>query len=192
LSSIQHPAINNLDVAAYLTGNVAKIRKAPLTAVFLADLGMRPSFHCLSFNYFLDLHGIHVDPLKSIHELIALETGVRPDGYLAILPALLEDLLGRKGKDPVEHEAEVRAWAYKNTAFAAQTYMLSAAALGLRACPMEGFESSKVATALKIPERYGIPLVIATGYSTPGARMKVRARFPVSEMCFNEEFGNKL
>lgn len=128
--------------------------------------------------------------MKSIDKLVALETGVRPAGYLSILPAMAEGMLGGKDKDAVVHAGEVRAWAYKNAAFAAQTYMLSATALGLRTCPMEGFDSSKLAAALKLPaDRYDIPLVIATGYPTPGAAQKVRTRFDVSEMCFDDEFG---
>lgn len=123
---------------------------------------------------------------------MALETGVRPESYLAILPSLAEAILGGQGKDPAAHKGDIKAWAYKNTALAAQTYMLSAAALGLRTCPMEGYESTEIAKVLKIPERYDIPLMIATGYSTRGATPKVRTRFPVHEICFSEEFGKKF
>lgn len=55
--------------------------------------------------------------------------------------------------------------AYKNTSFAAMTYMLAAAAHGLDTAPMEGFDANAVHKALGLPERYSVPLIVATGYA---------------------------
>jgi nitroreductase len=45
------------------------------------------------------------------------------------------------------------------------TYMLAAAAHGLDTAPMEGFDADAVHKALGLPERYSVPLIVATGYA---------------------------
>jgi hypothetical protein len=45
------------------------------------------------------------------------------------------------------------------------TYMHAAAAHGLDTAPMEGFDADAVHKALGLPERYSVPLIVATGYA---------------------------
>ena len=57
-------------------------------------------------------------------------------------------------------------WSVKQTALAAQQFMLAAASLGLTTSPMEGFDERRLAYQFGIPRnRYTVPLVISVGYS---------------------------
>ena len=75
-----------------------------------------------------------------------------------------------------------RHWAARNSAFAAQTLMLAAAAKGIDSCPMEGFSAPKIAKILGLPRGSVIPLVIALGYRADGARIEERWRRPVDDV----------
>jgi len=92
-----------------------------------------------------------------------------------------------------------RAWAYKNTMPAAQTFMLACAAHGLCAHPMEGFDPARVAEAVGLPaERYAVPVVVPVGYALEDADADAAAttattwRFPPQEVCFQDRFGAPL
>ncbi len=54
-------------------------------------------------------------------------------------------------------------WSQKNTMLVAMAYMLGCSARGLETTPMEGYLSWGVRQSLKIPRRYTIPLMVATG-----------------------------
>ncbi|CAN0026938.1 unnamed protein product, partial [Choristocarpus tenellus] len=96
--------------------------------------------------------------------------------------------------------SSVEAWAFKNTALAAQTYILACTARGLATCPMEGYDARRVRNVLSIPSRYGVPLVVATGHpfvTTPEAvglsegvtPQQLSWRFPSEEVVFDGSFG---
>lgn len=59
--------------------------------------------------------------------------------------------------------ASADTWSTKNTMLVAMTYMLACASRGLVTCPMEGYNNGGIRKALKIPKRYGIPLIVSTG-----------------------------
>jgi nitroreductase len=55
-------------------------------------------------------------------------------------------------------------WATKSTSLACQNLMIAAEALGMNTCPMEGFDSRRLARFLGLPGRYSeIVMVIAIG-----------------------------
>jgi nitroreductase len=54
-------------------------------------------------------------------------------------------------------------WSQKNTMMAAMSYLLACTSRGLATTPMEGYLSWGVRRALRIPRRYTIPLIVATG-----------------------------
>jgi len=108
------------------------------------------------------------------------------------------------------------AWAVKNTAFAAQQFMLAATACGLRTLPMEGFDERRLAAILEMStDEYTVPVVICLGHSTeetdelpnivaqsversfnkslPNTNIDLpkKARFPIEDICFSEKFGQK-
>ena len=60
------------------------------------------------------------------------------------------------------------AFAVKNTAFFAMTFMYAAADAGYATHPMDGFDHDGVRQAFGIPERFWIPLLMAVGRVKPG------------------------
>jgi nitroreductase len=85
----------------------------------------------------------------------------------------------------------VESWSFKSTALAAQTLLLAATAHRLSSTPMEGFDQRRVRAALRIPDRYSVPLVIALGYAKPveqGGGANRTARYPVSQVVKRDSF----
>lgn len=83
------------------------------------------------------------------------------------------------------------AWSFKQASFAAATFLYAAQAHGLATCPMEGFDDVRLRTALDIPDRYVVPVVVALGFpkDTAGTPPKQSPRLPPSEIFFDGKFG---
>ncbi|KAL9189448.1 hypothetical protein ACHAXT_009123 [Thalassiosira profunda] len=204
-------------------GNQYRTVDASAVAVFCADL----------------------EPAKRIDRVFDMEreSGVREDGYLAVLrvassfltgegtTASLTGVGGGGGSSthastllkraftdalspvqPMPTMEAVESWSYKNAGVAAQTYTMAATAHGLATCMMEGFDARRAKEILRIPERYGVPLMVATGYEF-GAGEVVHAelddaedelleegqsdrrrtpRLDMSELFFGDTFGAPL
>jgi nitroreductase len=153
-------------------GNQYRTKDASAIAVFCADL----------------------EPSKRIERIFALEreSGTREDGYLAVLRVASSFLTGESSTlssyyaggasthlstslkraftsalspvQPMPTMENVESWSYKNAGIMAQMYTMSATAHGLSTCMMEGFDGRRAKEILRIPDRYGIPLMVATGY----------------------------
>ena len=157
------------------------------------------------------------EPVKLVNDLIALETSAGTDiGYLRDLSTKIKFLLGNGGwasskiRILATHLASAvspapiinsdpTAWSVKNTIFAAQTFILAAAAHGLSTAPMEGFDERRLCYALNIPmRRYSIPMVICTGYATDiisevevnKLNEQGKKRYPLENICFSDKFNN--
>lgn len=92
-----------------------------------------------------------------------------------------ETVRGIYGQTP----AQSLAFAVKNTAFFAMTFMYAAADAGLCTHPMDGFDHEAVRAAFAIPERYWIPLLLAVGYLKPGvAVLPPKWRFSPEEFLY--------
>ena len=65
---------------------------------------------------------------------------------------------------PMPTMENVESWSYKNAGIIAQLYTLAATSHNLRTCMMEGYDARRVKEILRIPDRYGVPLMVATGY----------------------------
>ena len=126
-------------------------------------------------------------PSDLTNKVVALEAAGGADpGYVTSLPQKTA-FLGSSTS------AGAEAWSEKNTAFAAQNYMLAATALGLSTCCMEGFDARRVISLLEIPERrYSVPFIIATGFPMQGARTaRKKVRFPLEEVVYADSFGRR-
>lgn len=89
-------------------------------------------------------------------------------------------------RTPVPREpfstADMRVWAVKSSALAAENFMLAASAHGYDTCPLEGYDSRRVARLLSLPADAEIVMVIAMGKRAPkgvyGPRVRLeRERF---------------
>jgi nitroreductase len=107
------------------------------------------------------------------------------DDFVNGIPTHVQKLSGEG--DP---NISTEAWAVKQTAFAAATFLYAAQIHGLATCPMEGMDQASVKKALNIPDRYSIPVVIAMGHENPAAKpAKPSVRFPPTEMFFDGKYG---
>ena len=178
------------ELAMLGAGNKYRTKDASAISVFCADLELR----------------------RRIEHLIALEKerNNRDPGYLASLPLVASILTGEgnlatlmkrmissaashSNFAPMPNIEDIESWSYKNVGLAAQNYMLAANSHDLATCAMEGFDSRRVKNVLRIPDRYGIPLMIATGYPhelDDASKPEVRSpRMSMNELVFYDQFG---
>lgn len=89
----------------------------------------------------------------------------------------------------------VQSWTYKSTALAAQTYVLAATSHDLATSIMEGYDGRRVKEILRIPDRYDVPLAVATGFDFHGPDDEAvprTLRLPLEEVCFVDSFGQPM
>jgi nitroreductase len=169
-------------------GNQFRVQQSSVVAVFLSDL----------------------EPTKRVNRIHQLEKDFRHPNYRASFPLSTSFLLGEghaanliKGiatnfmssVSPMPEIDPVQAWSYKNTGLVAQTFVYAAESHGLATTMMEGFDPRRTRELLRIPDRYAIPLMVATGYeyeeeeqSTTEEQMT--PRLDLSEIVFSETFGD--
>ena len=92
----------------------------------------------------------------------------------------------------VPQPIRAEAWALKGCMLAAQSYMLAATAHGLATAPMEGFDAERLRVYLDVPDRYSLPLVVATGYAPEGDVPRPSPRLPPEEVFFEDCFGGPM
>ena len=164
---------------AMLGSNSRKVTEAPATAVFCADLEPASLLPELAAAY--RARGVSENALRTLEFNVEFllgggrgrrgtgagaseETGPTALGTPADrIASLLSSAVSVLQPTPALNSAE--AWGFKNTALAAQTYMLAASAHGVGTCPMEGFDIERLRDALSLPRRYSVPLVVATGFA---------------------------
>ena len=174
------------DQAMLGAGNAFRTRDCSALAVFLADL----------------------EPSKRLDRLLSLEKGQRHPGYRAILPLASSFLMGEGHASTLLKQIStsflsstvrqmpgiepVQAWSYKNAALAAQSYVLSATAHDLATAIMEGYDPRRCKEILRIPDRYDIPMMIATGYEYFEEVEPPTPRFTLEEVVFENTFGSPV
>jgi len=175
-------------------GNQYRIRDASAVAVFLCDLEIS----------------------KRLPRIIDLEkkSGMRHPDYLSTLPIAASFLTGEghvattlkqisssimSSMQPSPTIDSVKSWGYKNSSLMAQTYVFAAESHGLATCMMEGFDVSRAKEVLRIPDRYALPLMVATGYEyAEHGNLVVEEneqrtpRLRADEVFFGDTFGAKL
>ena len=70
---------------------------------------------------------------------------------------------------------------------AAQTVMLAARAMGYDSCPMSGFDFTKAATLVDLPEDHDIVMAVTVGKALEPARER-GGQVPLDEVCFRNSF----
>lgn len=182
-------------------GNQYRTRDASVVAIFLSD----------------------VEALKRIDRIYELEkkSKMRHPNYLGSMPLAASFLLGQgtvarhlknivtdamsnTGVQSTPKIEPMIAWSYKNTSLLIQTYMLASTSYDLQTCVMEGYDSRKMKQTLDIPDRYEIPMVVATGYeyiedvddddgsnnnNDNDESLLLTPRLGIDEVVFGETFG---
>lgn len=155
----------------------------------------------------------------------------RPEGYESVYDVASTFLTGGRGTgaanlfqramgealspvQPMPTFERVESWSYKNAGIMAQTFSLAATAHGLATCMMEGFDARRARDILRIPDRYGIPLMVTMGYDYDNGdnvlhveedeivedesgdldsrRHLKTARLDLEEVFFGDTFGEEL
>jgi nitroreductase len=165
-------------------GNQFRVQQASAVAVFLSDL----------------------EPTKRINHIYQLEKGNRHPNYLASFPLATSFLIGEghaatmiknvathvlSAVQPMPDIEPVQAWAYKNTSLLAQTFVYAAESHNLATAMMEGFDPRRTKEILNIPDRYAVPLMVATGYEYEEEQVEElrTLRLDASEVVFQDTFG---
>jgi nitroreductase len=165
-------------------GNAYRTKDCSALVVFLADLQV-------------------TERIGKVHSL----GGGHPD-YLASMPiragfflgeGILASTIKRTALEfaslssPVPEIEPIRSWSSKNTAMAIQTYVLAATSHGLATAIMEGFDPRRTKDILRIPDRYAIPMLVATGYPyTENSSAEPSPRLDLRDVVFDNEFGHAL
>lgn len=150
-----------------------------------------------------------LEPTKRVNRIHQLEKDFRHPNYRASFPLSTSFLIGEghaanliKGiatnfmssVSPMPEIDPVQAWSYKNMGLVAQTFVYAAESHGLATTMMEGFDPRRTRELLRIPDRYAIPLMVATGYEYEEEQQstteeQMTPRLDLSEVVFSETFG---
>lgn len=104
-------------------------------------------------------------------------------GLLGILRKIIVHIVGLFR--PIVYnvsENDMRVVVHKTCGLAAQTFMLAMADEGYDTCPMEGFDSRRVKSILKLPCGAGINMIISCGIREDGGVWGDRMRIPFEEV----------
>ena len=117
------------------------------------------------------------NPLKKAKKVAESSSSIQAENFKNVLKRI-----------PPQDDFGV-GWASKNVGLIASTLMLAAHNFGISSCPMEGFNTSKVREAFKIPENYEIPMLIALGYGNSESERGFR--YGYETITHNEEYSEK-
>jgi nitroreductase len=124
-----------------LAWNQPKVSEAPVTLIVLADMdGWKPG------HFFVE---------KNFCEMV--NAGITDTHKRKKFDEVCFSLYGSSQERKI-------AFACKNTAFFAMSFMLAAKNFGLDTHPMDGFDLEGVRREFKIPDNFWVPLLIAVGY----------------------------
>lgn len=90
-------------------------------------------------------------------------------GFLNLVKRIYFFVKGLSAVTPREPKSygDLRVWAHKSAALAAENFMLAVRAQGFDTCPMEGHDSFRVKRLLSLPARAEINMVISVGRRSP-------------------------
>lgn len=194
--------------------NAYRVRDSDCTVVFLADREVGRNFR--QFRTFLEANNEKWKDRKwamlKLQAVLALFSSGYPLPRMLAVPVsfcvrlgvcFTSFVVGRWVVVPSLSSAET--WASKNTMLVAMAYMIGCSARGIATCPMEGIDARGIRRALKIPRRYSIPLIVATGnpyvrpqiaeddvgmsHGQPGTS-NATPRYPTRDMIFCDSFGS--
>jgi nitroreductase len=167
-------------------GNQFRTRDASAVAVFLSDLEVNKRI-----NRICELEKGHRHPnyLSSLAMTTSFLTG---EGHAAtLLKGVATDILSEV--QPMPTVDPIQAWNYKQAGLLAQTFVLAAESHDLATSMMEGYDGRRVREILRVPDRYAIPLMVATGYEYEDpSTFRKTPRLDMEELVFSDIFASPL
>jgi nitroreductase len=124
--------------------------------------------------------------IKYYEKIVPIAYNGGPLGILNLVKRLFFNVRGLFAVTPREpkSKADMRVWAHKSAALAAENFMLAIRAQGFDSCPMEGHDSLRVRSLLGLPSSAEINMVISVGKRASGGIYGPRLRLPRSRFVF--------
>lgn len=173
---IKSPKVKDEIVHACMSQNAAKTSQALIAVVARTDTWLR---HC---DQILEEWPDPETPkmIETFYSKVAkFQYALGPFGSLGYFKKGLYSLVGLSRPVPrgPYTKAEMKEWATKSTALAAQTLMLAFRAEGFDSCPMEGFDDRRVRKALGLPKQASVIMFVAAGKRADNGIYNSRQRF---------------
>lgn len=169
-------------------GNQHRVRDCSALAVFLSDLEVSKRVPRI-----VQLEHEHKHrPPKHTAMLPLTSRFLLGEGHVATMVKQVASsaLSGQQKNHAMPVIDPILAWSYKNTALMVQSWVLSASSFDLATCIMEGMDCRRLSRVLRIPDRYAVPMVVATGYDFAGPSEDVQTpRLPLEDVVFRDTFG---
>ena len=173
---IKDPAVKKKLVHACLDQNAAKTSQALIAVVARTDTWYK---HCDE--------NITAWPDPKLPKIVEdfyskvakFQYALGPLGILGLFKKGFYSIVGLTRPVPrgPYSRAEMKEWATKSTALAAQTLMLSLRAHGYDSCPMEGFDEKRVRKILALPSKASVIMFVAAGKRSENGVYNTRYRF---------------
>ncbi|MDY7024551.1 MAG: nitroreductase family protein [Cyanobacteriota bacterium] len=114
------------------------------------------------------------------------EQGAINDAYADVLRSKIPGLFENR---PCFESLE--AWTNRHTIFAVAYLTIVARGYGVDSCPMEGFVTTQVKEAFKIPEDIDVCCILPLGYPAEPFK-KYGGRFSLEQVCYGEVYGEEF
>ena len=173
---IKNPTVKKDLVYACMNQNAAKTSQALIAVVARTDTWLKNCDRIL--NEWPDPET--PKPIQTFYSRFAkFQYALGPMGSLGYFKKGLYGLLGRNRPVPrgPYTKSEMKEWATKSTALAAQTLMLAFRAHGYDTCPMEGFDDKRVRKILKLPKQASVIMFVGVGKRADNGIYNSRQRF---------------
>jgi nitroreductase len=124
--------------------------------------------------------------IKYYEKIVPLAYNGGPLGLLNLFKRIFFYARGLFAVTPREpkSKSDMRVWAHKSAALAAENFMLAIRAQGFDSCPMEGHDSSRVRALLGLPSAAEVCMVISVGKRSQGGVYGPRLRLPRGKFVF--------
>lgn len=123
--------------------------------------------------------------IESIIQL-GLDAGAMNENYANYLHSAIPQLF-----DNHTSFGSLEAWTNRHTMLAVAHLMIVAKSFGVDSCPMEGFVTTQVKEAFKIPEEVDVCCLVPMGYADEPFKA-YGGRFEIEQVCYSETYGDRL
>jgi nitroreductase len=170
-------------VEACLSQPAAKTAQELVVVVARTDTWRRNSADVLNQ---LRAAGAPKSSLVYYEKIVPLAYNNGPLGVMGLVKRLVFKVKGLTEPTPREPKSfsDIRVWAHKSAALAAENFMLAVRAQGFDTCPMEGHDSSRVKKILGLGNGAEVCMVISIGKRGAGGVYGPRMRLPRERFAF--------
>lgn len=166
--------------------NQRQVSEAPAVVVFVADrhVAKRHTERVLAME--VETGAADETYRALMRKFIGLAFATGPVGLNWVWKALLAPPMRLFVSIPALPAVHRRYWLGKQVGLSAMNLLLAAHAAGLAGCPMEGFDSRRVAKVLNLPRGLEPMLIVPLGY--PARTDLKKTRLPLAELVHRDQW----